>query len=546
MVRLIVNYQNRKYSISVDVDTFSVGQFRERVMMTCGVPVGQQKIFGLPANQKVPLSRLNIVDGQQFLLYRTKYELSGPATVPHSESVDGDDSVWEVLPGEVQFLIFGLLDPWTMLTCSRVSKGWSELAKDNWIWEEKFHRRWTTLTEMAPPTPNFPWRSLYFEHHRLQRNWVKNKIKVHSFPMTMVFMCMDYREHGYQQIEGGAGVSSSSAPSASFFESDTQQLKSQYQLAREDSMFVGATALSHHVVLGNVWTGEQKKELRGHSSDVLAVSFAGLHHVISTDTNGNMFLWDIHRSKASLPWSTTSAEFVGRRNLELGGLCSLRVSGSNILVGGQDGSVAVLDLNQSMHPLTASRRHHENTVTSISAHADNNIFATSGLDGYAKIWDMRSGEAVMSLYADNHDCLQVQFGWPHQLLTCGGSGVRMWDTRTANTLAIPARTETTSMFYDGSSIVMAGRTRTYFAQLDDLGIPIIDHSLDYSSPEARNATDLDVELRQYSIPLPNVTGPLFVSPWNLVSLSSSHVTGVDFSSQNRRIERVSNIFDDDL
>lgn len=504
-------------------------------MVSCGVPVAQQKLFGLPSNDSVLLSRLNLVDGQQFLLYRTKRESSSSSSSLDGRSLSAkgeSESIWEELPGEVKYLVFGLLEPWTLLMCSLVCRNWNEISRDNWIWEEKVHNRWSVLREVSP-VGSVSWRSFYFEQHRLQTNWTRNKYKVQRLNI-LALTCLDYKQHGYQVM-----CETSAAPPEAENDSEFARMQTQYNEDRADSIFVAASSQRYQIYVGNLWNAEAKKTLLGHNAHIHAVAFAGLHHLLSSDASGAIFLWDLHRSRASLPWSLTSSEFVGKRQIHNRPIVALHMSQGRILAGAADGTVAVLDLNRAVHPMMIARKNHADTVSCLDDLPTSNLFASAGKEGFAKVWDMRSASPVMTLYADAEELCQVKFGWPHQLLTSGASGVRMWDLRTASVLFEPMDERTTALEYDGTRILMAGDTRAYYSQLGPLGVPPVDFSLDLhpnNNRSNKNNVNDDaamgvVELIQtYQLPLANTTRA-FMSPSTLVTLSSGEVIGFDVSAR---------------
>jgi hypothetical protein len=555
-------------------------QLKERVFVACGVPVSRQKIFGLPAAETVALSRLNLVDGQQLLLFRTKEtefhtsSLQTP-TIRGEPSADGE-SFWDWVPSEVQYLIFGLLDPSSLLSCASVSSNWNELAKDNWLWQEYFTQRWSTQKEITPPE-GVSWRSLYFEHLWLQKNWAVGNFKVTRFGQTQS-SALDHRQNGFlamcsdQDVSsspyvGAASSSSGTYGYSSFSHSGSNQarpwragnsnafgspsefdlIQAKYTFDKMDSLTAIATPHKHTVSVGNIWRNEVKKELLGHTAYIQSVAFAGLHHLISADQSGQIFLWDLHRSRALLPWSTTSSEFVGKRQICRASIGVLHCAGSFIVAGTADGTMVCLDTERTTYPALVMRGAHAEKVLSIDSRlATSHLIASSGDDGFAKVWDNRTGQATLKLYADTDTVEQVLLGWDNQILTCGSNGVRVWDMRSSNLLMTPFEEATTSIAYNGSSILMAGASKLCVAEMGVLGLPPSEITLDPKpSPFPVNSQAPPEYLRTFRLPVPSAKR-LFATSSSLVCTSSgTEVIGLDLSAKPIRVYKADRPIDDD-
>lgn len=551
-------------------------------MVACGVPEAEQKILGFPANSNLPLSRLQLKNNQQILLYRVKSYSDNTMRGQMLDESDEEGSIWLNLPSEVQYLVFGLLDPASLVSCSRVSKHWRDIAVDDWIWEAKCHSTWQTLLPLKLPFSHFPWRSFYFEHLRLQRNWIRNNVKVRFFTgapaeagkrkkTAMAFSdmsCLDYQPSGYRQL----CLESTSSPEG-VFESTWDELFSKYEKDRSDAMFA-AGSFSGRIIIGNIWQNEMRKTLVGHTQPVKDLCFAGHRHLLSADASGHVYLWDIYRSTSALPWADTSPEYVGRRNMNVGALSRLLLlSTQRLVVASEDGSVGMLDLAKSLHPMAMSRRNHENKITSLSSNLfEPNLFATSGDDGFVKIWDTRIGEAAMSMYVDKEGCQQVQFGWNHQLLSSGPCGLSFWDYRmyasnltsmSANRMAQLPFPEISTFHYDGARLAIVSDAQLYLIPLGGFAMPLQDdeepvvqdqktNSLFYHShiPDSHPTLMKSISSRATTLPLPEVTGKLFLDPSNsnLVCLSSHKVTGLDISSKYyaRNLDTTHHIFEGDF
>lgn len=98
------------------------------------------------------------------------------------------------------------------------------------------------------------------------------------------------------------------------------------------------------------------------------------------------------------------------------------------LTGGYDGDVIVW--NDETEVLRQPTGH--SSVHRIAPHPDGSMFATAGLEGGVRLWDMRSGRAVMTL-TRAHAREVTGLDWMPsgtELVSSGGDGcVRVWDMR---------------------------------------------------------------------------------------------------------------------
>lgn len=525
-----------RYKFLVDPSTCTVGQFKERISAQCGVPPARQKIFGLPANNAALLSRVKPTDGQQFLLWRTKFDLH------HGDSssiapVINEDSLWEALPLEVQYMIFGRLDPYTLLKCSSVSRSWKEMAKDDWLWDEKLAERWNTIDALPRVSGNASIDE-YAEGWRIERNWMQDLFKRSVF-RGIPASCLAFRDHGYLALCEQASIDTEKT-----FDTAEERFANAYDLLRADSILAVPPGVTSTLIeVGNVWSGESRKQLRAHTNAVHALAFAGVHSLISGDDAGNLILWDLYRSEAALPWAPTSSEFVAKRTLKRSGVTVLSVFDSRILFGNQDGDVGILDAERGLYPLhMISNAHNQSSITHFAcSKTDPNLIASSSHSPFVKLWDPRSGISTMALYADPSSVSCLQFGFEHQLLTGGSSGVHFWDLRMHSLLYKTNTDSVTGMFYDGTRLITGTNHFMEVVKVGSRGIPDQEADIDvfkaqeHLRKQAVAQRDFEDPLRprRIRVPASHIFCP---NPAQLICLSSQGPTGLDFSGK-RRVSR---------
>lgn len=103
---------------------------------------------------------------------------------------------------------------------------------------------------------------------------------------------------------------------------------------------------------------------------------------------------------------------------------------------------------------------------------DNHLLATSGRDGYVRLWDAASGDAIYSIPAHKKGANAVTFSPDDKLLASAGNDgmVRLWDAATAKSqgemiggaYAIPALAFT----FDGLDLAIANGNVIRFRQVN--------------------------------------------------------------------------------
>lgn len=484
-------------------------------------------------------------------MWRTKDTSSSSNSAQSSANTDSVDSIWDILPPEVQFLIFGHLDARSLMLCGSVSQSWKEMTQDNWLWDNKIEENWRTIEPMQKSSGDVPSSQRFVELSRLERNWRHNKFKLYRMaPATEVFLggptkCLDFRENGYLAFCEKA-TASDSATSADF-DSYFDLFQHEYQQIRNDCMIAAGSGTG--ISIQNIWeeNGGMKKSLRGHASQVSSVAFAGAHHLISGDSSGLLLLWDLYQS-ASLPWSTTSSELVGFKKVSEHSLSALSIFDSRILYGTDQGDIGMIDLNVGVYPLATVDQAHQGTTTSFSSSrfSPEFVFASCSRHKYVKVWDQRtfgSGKPALTLFADSQALEEVQFGVEYQLLTCGYDGVQIFDIRMPAVIYSPFKRASLGMCYNGSRLVVGTENGLHLQNLGSMGVPEAESDIDtfLAQQQAQRFArgEIDEPRLPYSTLPIDFARKIFASASYMVCLrKDSFVSALDFSPKpkiNRRL-----------
>jgi WD40 repeat protein len=158
-----------------------------------------------------------------------------------------------------------------------------------------------------------------------------------------------------------------------------------------------------------------------------------------------------------------------------GGASSTGVSpdGQRAALGGEDGSVAILDLRTGERRTLRGR--HEDRVRALAFSADGRTLATTAGDGRVLVWDLRSGEVRETLtgHTGAVNTLEVS-GDGHTLYTAGLDGrVIVWDIVGDRRLARPFRAGGQNSGYP-PPLAISPSGRTVAAGLPDGGVRLHD------------------------------------------------------------------------
>lgn len=195
------------------------------------------------------------------------------------------------------------------------------------------------------------------------------------------------------------------------------------------------------------------------SSYVVTASWSGCMKIWAANTSGQVLqtLRDVHSARVSnvavprdMPHIVLSCSADGTACIlqrDLGGTFSQKATlraheghrvndvqmhpfrQSLIATAAMDGTFALFDEES----LILQQPTGHDRVYRLAFHPDGSLLATCGLDGGLRVWDLRSGRAVMTMTkAHADDALAVQFGGGGSILASGGMDnvFRVWDLRT--------------------------------------------------------------------------------------------------------------------
>jgi WD40 repeat protein len=206
------------------------------------------------------------------------------------------------------------------------------------------------------------------------------------------------------------------------------------------------------VKLWDVETGQETLALRGHAGPVTSVSFSpNGRRLASASQDQTVKVWDVQ----------TGQEILSLRQSTPVASVSFSPDGQH-LAGACSNTVKLWDAQTGRETITLSGR--MSVVHSISFSPDGRRLACGFQGSSPKIWDIRTGQVVLSL---NHGetVWTVSFSPDGQRLASGGdSTVRVWDAQTGQ--AIHTLRGHTAAIYgvcfspDGMRLASASRDRT--------------------------------------------------------------------------------------
>jgi WD40 repeat protein/serine/threonine protein kinase len=211
------------------------------------------------------------------------------------------------------------------------------------------------------------------------------------------------------------------------------------------------------VILWDVKTGENERELAGQGYSVNAVAFFPEgKRLASGDAGGSLAVWDLRtgRRAATVPAHTDQIR-------------SLAISpgGESIATASWDGTAKVWDSENGQ--LRATLRSHEAPVDSVAFSPLGNRIATGGRDATARIWDADTAHEIMVLEVGGQWVWCLAFSFDGKTLATGDrhGGITLWDLKTGRRIIAwkghrGNRVHTMVFTRDGRRLLTGGRDST--------------------------------------------------------------------------------------
>lgn len=195
-----------------------------------------------------------------------------------------------------------------------------------------------------------------------------------------------------------------------------------------------------NMVLFDLGTGREVRQLRGHRGSISCVAFSDDgSRAVTAGTDRTVRVWDV----------TTGQELSCLRGHE-GFVMSAAFgpTGSRVLSGGWDGTVRLWDIQtgKELRRLTG----HSSQVYSVAYSEGGHFGLSGGLDHSIVLWDLHKGEEIRRFAGHTGAVHRVAFwGTPH-VLSGGDDTVRLWELESGREIwrspRMPSRVQSVVLF----------------------------------------------------------------------------------------------------
>ena len=202
--------------------------------------------------------------------------------------------------------------------------------------------------------------------------------------------------------------------------------------------------------------GYQIKTFKGHSSEIISVSFSPDGKIIASGSGDNTIkLWDPNTGEKI-------KTLTGHKRAVID--VSFSPDGKTIASGSGDGTVKLWDVNTGEEIKTL--RGNFLRIISVSFSPDGKIIASGAGNGTIKLWDANTGAQIKTLRGHSHEIYSLSFS-PDGKTIASGSGdstIKLWDANTGAQIKTLEGHEgaviDANFSPDGKLIVSASRDRT--------------------------------------------------------------------------------------
>ena len=210
------------------------------------------------------------------------------------------------------------------------------------------------------------------------------------------------------------------------------------------------------VFLWDVNTGDQLREITGHTGSVESISFSPDGSTLATGSGTRVRFWDVNTGETLQTLTGTSSV----KSI------SFSPDGSMLATGGWDGTVLLWDVNagKTLQELTV----HTYDIVSVSFSPDGNTLAAGTGSfvgsGTVLLWDTNTGETLHEL-TGYHSLRNVSFSPDGNTLAYlrGGNEVQLWDVNTGKlrTFTVSRSIYSVAFSPDGNTLAIGGNWITY-------------------------------------------------------------------------------------
>ncbi len=191
---------------------------------------------------------------------------------------------------------------------------------------------------------------------------------------------------------------------------------------------------TNSIRLLDVFTGETKIQLSGHTDSVNAISISLDGNTVAS-ASGPLFGDGEH---SIFIWNAVTGEHMHTLSGHTGAIDVLAFSpnGELLASGSQDSTVRLWHANAGVQVLAFER--HTEAITSLAFSADGQTLASGSMDGTIRLWNIDTAENEQTLSVDAIWPESVAFGFDEGTFAAGTyeNTVELWDTMTGERQAV--------------------------------------------------------------------------------------------------------------
>eukprot|EP00455_Lapot_gusevi_P012988 TRINITY_DN1625_c0_g2_i1.p1 TRINITY_DN1625_c0_g2~~TRINITY_DN1625_c0_g2_i1.p1 ORF type:complete len:503 (+),score=102.86 TRINITY_DN1625_c0_g2_i1:93-1601(+) len=353
-----------------------------------------------------------------------------------------------LLPRDVFFLIFGLLDPFTLCAAGGVSREWHQRAKSHNLWKTLLFRNFSAprgkQLNQRLEAMGGDWKSMYAERHEVAQNWKEGKPLVAALSGhsgTITSLGFDDNRLISGSDDGSLILWQINPPAPRSFQLMQQHHRQSraiqrvhafqghggpvWSLAFENNLLVSGS-YDKTIKVWNIRTGNCVNTLRGHTGWVSSLQLFG-NHIISGSWDSTLKIWslsDDHTGNCRQSLLGNAGDVIHCLKWD--------VDSGKVATGCRHLAVQMWDLSRGA--LVSSFMGHTKQVYCVQF--DQQRVVSGSGDHTIKVWDARSAHCVQTLAQHTNPVMTLQYDNEYKLVSGSyDKTLRVWDMRTGGCIS---------------------------------------------------------------------------------------------------------------